>query len=153
MSKILKSQMCITVFVLWPLQRPFTPTNNFEWRMSNWCHYIFINILKSVQTVNFYELFKVFHSPSLSCTMFYLIRSTHSSNSLRCNLNSVHCSLLYLSFSFISFLAATATLQHTLAALRWSNNSPVEWFSTTVLRELLYMLQCDKQNSIAVCDV
>jgi len=36
--------------------------NTFGWRMSYRCHYIFINILKSVQTLRFCRPFQSFHS-------------------------------------------------------------------------------------------
>jgi len=76
MSQILKSQMFITKFF-----RPLTTFKNhhysfdtFGWRLSYRCHYIFINILKSVHTLIIYEPFQFFtiwfsheHMGSYSC--------------------------------------------------------------------------------------
>jgi len=48
--------------------------------MSYQCHYIFINILKSVQPLIFYicDPFQNFYSTFLTCTSLIRMRSTHS---------------------------------------------------------------------------
>jgi len=68
-------------------------------------------------------------------TLSHHIHSAHSWNAFSC-VHSTFCAFFYHCFIFVSYMAAKATLQLTVAALCWSNNIVAERFSTAVMREL-----------------
>jgi len=59
--------------------------------------------------------------------------------------------ILSCSFSFVSYLATTTTLQFTFAALCWSNNTVVQRFSTAVLWRFRTYLNAIYQLSFIAC--
>ena len=80
-----------------------------EWRISCRYHYIFRNILQSVQSLILHGQFQNFHRKLFYAQ--YRIQSTHTYA-----FSSFHftlCALFYLSFWSVSYMEATATFQLT----------------------------------------
>ena len=86
--------------------------STFRWRMSYRCHYTFMNIPKSVQALIFMSLFIFFTVHSFHAHYCIVsIPRTYQTRLLPYILKVF--AFLYLIFWFVSYMAATATLQLT----------------------------------------
>ena len=135
-------------FVLWSLWSKLTSNfNTSDWRMSYRCHYVFINIRKSVQDFIFMSIFN-FLQQSFSCTLSHRIHSTHSSNPFT-SVHSKFCAFPHLSLSFVSHTAARAT--HVCCTVLKQQHHSTQVLNRRVTRTLVHAATRYSKLNVIAC--